>query len=109
MIEKLFVRLARAGARAFPPPPPPGCLQRLTQACQLPPWAVPAVAVAATNGDLLAPGPSIGTAWPFVFLGVAGGMVAGSTGTVHFTITTPDVLKGPIFSASRGKAWSDTR
>ena len=68
MIEKLFVRLARAGARAFPPPPPRGCSQRLTQACHLPPRAVPAVAVAACNGGLLAPGPSTGTAWPFVWL-----------------------------------------
>jgi hypothetical protein len=83
MIEKLFVRLARAGARAFPSPPPRGCLQRLTQACHLPPGTVQAVAVAACNGVLLAPGPSTGTAWPFVFLGVAGGMVAGSTGTVE--------------------------
>jgi len=57
MIETLFVRLARAGARAFPPPPPRGSSQRLTQACHLPPWAVPAVAVAACNGGLLAPGP----------------------------------------------------
>ena len=73
MIKKLVVRLARAGARAFPPPPPRGCSQRLTQACHLPPRAAPAVAVAACYGGLLAPGPSTGTAWPFVFLVVADG------------------------------------
>jgi hypothetical protein len=83
MIKKLFARLARPGARALPQPPPRGCSQRLTQARHLPPWAVPAVAIAACNGGLLAPGPSTGTAWPFVFLVVAGGMVAGSTETAE--------------------------
>ena len=82
MIEKLLGRLARAGYRSCPPPPPLRCSQRLTQRRHLPPWAVPAVAIAACNGGF-PPGPSTGNAMPIVFLGVAGGMVLGAaTGTV---------------------------